>query len=160
MWPQKIRRFTSLHYLSSSNSKNTNQRHIWLAVMDHWFSKLSANIQCKKNNYSAFWIFQKLCQNINKKKLYFGIFWALKSKLEIIHAATSIVLFLPDSNHCFFICVVPYIPMCLYYFLILYFYFHLLFHSLLAKRHILQFTMFDSISLQPAHNITEIRNTS
>ena len=38
-------------------------------------------------------------------------------------------------------------------------YFYLLFLSLLATRHTLQFTMFDSISLQPAHNITEIRKT-
>ena len=79
-----------------------------------------------------------------------GIFWAFKSKLQIVHAATYIALFLPDSNNCFFICLVPYIHICLYYFLILCFYFHLLFHSLLATRHILQFTMFDSISLQPA----------
>ena len=37
------------------------------------------------------------------------------------------------------------------------FYFHLLFLTLLATTHILQFTMFDSISLQPARNITEIK---
>ena len=33
-------------------------------------------------------------------------------------------------------------------------------HSLLATRQILQFTMFDSISLQPVRNIKEVRNTS
>ena len=48
---------------------------------------------------------------------------------------------------------------CLNHFLNLCFYFHLLFHSLLATKHIPQFIMFDSISLQPASNITEIRNT-
>ena len=32
-----------------------------------------------------------------------------------MHAATYIALFLPDSNKCFFICLVPYIPFCLYY---------------------------------------------
>ena len=47
----------------------------------------------------------------------------------------------------------PYIPICLYYFLFLCFYFHLLFHYLLATTNILQFTIFDSISLQPALNI-------
>ena len=47
----------------------------------------------------------------------------------------------------------PYIPICLYYFLFLCFYFHLLFHSFLATTNILQFTMFDSISLQPTLNI-------
>ena len=40
------------------------------------------------------------------------------------------------------------------------FYFHLLFPSLFTTKHIVQFTMFDSISLQPARNITEIRNIS
>ena len=38
----------------------------------------------------------------------------------------------------------------LYYFLILCSYFHLLFLTLLVTRYILQFTMFDPISLQPA----------
>ena len=59
----------------------------------------------------------------------------------------------------FSICLVPYIYICLYYFLILCSFFHLLFLTLLATRHILQFTMFDSISLQPARNITEIKKT-
>ena len=74
-----------------------------------------------------------------------------------------VALFLPDSNNHFFICLVPFIPICFYYFLILCFCFHLLFHSLLAKRQILQFTMINSTSLQPlqpARNISEIRNTS
>ena len=128
--------------------------------MDHWFSKLSANIQCEKSNHSLFLNFPKICKNFDKKNYVPGISWAFKSKLQIILAATYMALFLPDTNNCYFLyCIVP-IPMCLYYFLILYFYFHLLFHSLLAKRHILQFTMFDSISLQSAHNITEMRNTS
>ena len=65
-------------------------------------------------------------------------------------------LFSPDSNKCFFISLVPYIHIYLYYFLILCSYFHPLFLTLLATRHILQFTIFDSISLQPARNITEI----
>ena len=66
-------------------------------------------------------------------------------------------LFLPDSNKCFLICQVSYLHICLYYFLILCSYFHHLFLTLLATRHILQFTMFDSISLKPARNITEIK---
>ena len=57
----------------------------------------------------------------------------------------------------FFICLVPYIHFCLYYFLILC-YFHLPFLTLLATRHILQFIMFDSISLKTARNIMEIKN--
>ena len=32
-----------------------------------------------------------------------------------MYAATYIALFLPDSNKYFFICLVPYIPFCLYY---------------------------------------------
>ena len=103
-----------------------------------------------------FLIFQKLCQNINKKTT----FWLFKSKLQINDGATYFALFRPDSNNCFFICLVPYIHICLYFFLILCFYFHLLFHFLLATRHILQFTMSNLISLQPARNITEIKNTS
>ena len=56
----------------------------------------------------------------------------------------------------FFTSLVPYIHIRLYYFLILCSYFHPLFLTLLATRHILQFTIFDSISLQPARIITEI----
>ena len=50
----------------------------------------------------------------------------------------------------FLMCLVPYIHIFLCYFLILCFYLHRLFLTLLATRHILQFTMFDSISLQLA----------
>ena len=92
-----------------------------------------------------------------QKNYISGIFWAFKSKLQIIHAATYIALFLPDSYNCFFKCLVLYVHICLYYFLILCFYFHLLFHALLTTRHILQFTLLDSISLQPVRNITEIK---
>ena len=35
------------------------------------------------------------------KKCISSIFWAFKSKLQIIHAATYIGLFLPGSNNCF-----------------------------------------------------------
>ena len=140
-------RFKSLHHFSSNNSKNANWRHISLAATDHWNSKLSTNIQCEKNNHSAFLIFQKLCQNINKKNYISDIFLAFRIKLQIIHAATYIALLLPDSNNCFFICLLPYIHICLYYFLILCFYFHILFYVLLATRHNLQFTMLDSIAL-------------
>ena len=73
------------------------------------------------------------------------IFWAFKSKLQIIHAATYITLF-AGSNNCFFIGLVPCIPICLYYFFILCFYFHLLFPSLLVTRYILQSTMFITTS--------------
>ena len=70
--------------------------------------------------------------------------------------------FLPESNHshsnkCFFLCLVPYIHICLHYFFIFCFYFHLLFLTLLTTRHTLQFTTFDSILLQPACIITEIK---
>ena len=59
----------------------------------------------------------------------------------------------------FFICLVPYMYIFLYYFLILCSYFHLLFLTPLVTRHILLFSMFDSVSLQPARNIMEIRKT-
>ena len=98
-------------------------------------------------------IFLNISQNLQKikKNKNSEQFWTFKSKLRIIHAATYI--------HCFFLTLinvfllVPYIHICLYYFLILCSYFHLLFLTLLAARHILQFTMLDSISLQPAREI-------
>ena len=91
-----------------------------------------------------------------------SLFWAFKSKLQIIHAASYVVLFLPDSNNCFLYvqcqCHISLSGSTILSFCV--FIFHLLFHSLLSTRHILQFTMFDSISLVPARNISEIRNTS
>ena len=89
-----------------------------------------------------------------QQKIYIsGIFWAFKITLQIIHAPSYIALFLPDSNNSLFICLVPYIHICLYYCLVLCCYCNLLFHALLATRHIVQFTMFYSISLQSAHKI-------
>ena len=66
---------------------------------------------------------------ISAKKLYFWLFCVFKSKLQINHAATYIELFLPDSNNWFFIYLVPHIHICLYYFLILCFHFHLFGYS-------------------------------
>ena len=59
----------------------------------------------------------------------------------------------------FYICLKSHAHICLYYFLILCSDFHLLFLTLPSTRDILLFTMFDSILLQPARNITEIRKT-
>ena len=150
----KIKHLTSLHHFSSNNPKSTNRIHTSLAGADHLNSKLFTNIQCEKNNHSAFLLFQKICKKIIKKNYISNIFWTFKGKLQIVHAATYIALLLPDSNNYFFICLVPYIHICLYYFLILCFYFHLLFLTLLATRHILQFTMFCLISC----NIRELKN--
>ena len=87
-----------------------------------------------------------------------GILWAFKCKLQIIQAGPNIALFIPDSNNCFFIYLVTYTHICIYYFLILCLcFFHLLLLTPLATRHILQLAMFDSISLQPARNITEVK---
>ena len=44
----------------------------------------------------------EICQKTKKKIYISGIFWAFKSKLQIIHGATYITLFLPDSNNCFY----------------------------------------------------------
>ena len=90
--------------------------------------------------------------------LSLSLYRTFKSKLQIFLAANYIALFLPDTNNCFFIWIVPYIHICFYYFLILCFYFHL--SSLLLMKHILDFTMFHIIPLQTARNITEIKNTS
>ena len=108
-----------------------------------------------------FFEFSKNLQKLWQKNYIPGIFWAFKRKFHIIFAANYIALFLPDTSNCFFlICIIPCIHICFYYFLILCFYFHLLFLNFLAMKHILQFTIFHIISLQTAHNIMEIRNTS
>ena len=52
----------------------------------------------------------------------------------------------------------PYLFLVFFSFCILIF--TLFFLTLLVTRHILQFTMFDSILLNPTRNITEIKNTS
>ena len=109
---------------------------------------------------TQFFQYSETLPEYQQKNYISGLFRAFKSKLQVLHGATYIALFLLDSDNCFYICLVPYIPICLYYFLILCFYFHLLSSFLLATRHILEFTIFDSISLQPARNISEIRNTS
>ena len=133
--------------------------HEYALLFFNWNSKLSTNIQWKKKNHFVFLIFQKLCQNITKKTYFWHIFGPLK-----VNYRSFTRLF---TLHCFFLtlktaflCLVPYIPISIYYFLILRFYFHLLLPSLLTTIYILQFTMYYSISLQPAHNIKEIRNTS
>ena len=54
--------------------------------------------------------------------------------------------------------IYPYLFLVFFSFCILIF--TLFFLTLLATRHILQFTMFDSILLNPTRNITEIKNTS
>ena len=124
-----------------------------------WSLKFSAFYKYSvwEKNHSVFLIFPRICKKIDKKNNIPGIFWAFKSKLQIILAATYMALFLPETNNCFRMCIIPYIHICFYYFLILCFYFHLLFFTLLATKHILQFTMFHIISLQTARNITEIK---
>ena len=123
-------RLTTLHLFSSNNSKNTKWRHNWLTGTDHWDSKLSTNIQYEKNNHSADLIFQKTCKEVNKKQYFWHI---LDIQKQIIDNSWSYLhsLFLPDSNKCFFICLVPCIRICFYYFLILcsYFYFFFLLFS-------------------------------
>ena len=60
----KTRLFMSLHYISSSNSKNTNYRHISLTGTDHCNSKLSKNTQFKKGKLLPFLIFKKIYKKI------------------------------------------------------------------------------------------------
>ena len=111
----------------------------------------------RKQPLSFFTISENLREN-RQKNYISGIFRAFKSKLQIIPAATYIALFLPDSNKCFFICLVSYIPIHIIpIHIILCSYFYHIFLALLATRRILQFTMFDSILLEPARNSTEIK---
>ena len=46
------------------------------------------------------------------------MFCVFKSKLEINHAAIYIALFLPDSNNCFFVCLVSYTHICFNYYVL------------------------------------------
>ena len=95
-----------------------------------------------------------------KLNYIFDISWTFKSKLQTIRPANSIHHFFLTLINIFFISLVPSIHICLYYFLILCSYFHSLFLTILSTRHILQFKMFDLISLQPAQSITEIKDAS
>ena len=104
----------------------------------------------RKTTTQFFYISKNLQEN-RQENYISGIIWDFKCKLHIIIVATYIPLFLPDPSNCFFIYIIPYIHICFYYFLILCF--------LLATKHILHFTMVDTISLQPARNITEIKKT-
>ena len=108
---------------------------------------------------TQFFDISKNLQENRQENYISGIIWDFKCKLHIIIVATYIPLFLPDPSNCFFIYIIPYIHICFYYFLILCFHFHLLFLTLLATKHILYFTMVDTISLQPARNITQIKKT-
>ena len=112
----------------------------WLELITEMLSFLK--IFSVRKATTQLFIISETLPEYRQKNCTSGIFWASKSKWQIIHTATYIALFLPDSSNCFFTCLVPYIPICLYYFLILCFYLHLRFPSLLATRHILQFTMF------------------
>ena len=86
------------------------------------------------------------------------LFWIFKKEITDNSCGYFHWLFLPDSNKCFFICLAtyihPYLSLLFSHFVFL---FSPSFFTLFATRHILLFTMFDLISLQPAYNITEIR---
>ena len=92
------------------------------------------------------------------KKYISGILWVSKSKLQLLLAATYVVLFLSDSSnyifsiYVFLIYLLLYFHVCLYHFFFGFFfcfYFHLLFLTLVVTRHIVQFTMFDLIHCSP-----------
>ena len=98
-------------------------------------------------------------QESQQKNYISDIFWTFKSKLQVIRGATYI--------HCFFLTLInifyifntihSYLSLLFSHFVFLFSFVYLLFLTLLATRHILQFTIFDSISLQPARSITEIK---
>ena len=108
-------------------------------------------VQFEKSNHSDFLIFQKNCKKMNKKRTYFG-------PLNANYRQFMWLFTLHCFSFLFSVCLAPYINICLCYFLILCFYFLLLFLFLFAKKNILQFKIFDLISLQPARNITKIKN--
>ena len=69
---RKLSRFLTLHHIFSNNSKNTNQRDIWLTGTDHFISKLSKNVQFKKDIHLFFSIFQKICNKAKVQRSYYG----------------------------------------------------------------------------------------
>ena len=87
----------------------------WLELIPEILSFLQI-FSVRKTTTPLFQYFRNSTR-ISTKNQICGIIWAFKSKLQIIHVAIYIALFLPDSNNCFFICL--YIPVSLYYSLIL-----------------------------------------
>ena len=127
----------------------------WLEVITEILSfQQIFNVRKKKN--IQFFEFSKNLKKIDKKTIFLGYFGPLKANYRLFLQLITLHYFF--LTLLFFICIIPYIHICSYYFLILCFYFHLLFLNLPATKHILHFTMFHIISLQTARNITEIRN--
>ena len=115
----------------------------------------------RKTTTDFFLNFPKICKNFDKKTISLAYFGPLNANFTLfLQLITLHCFFLTLVTVFFLICIIPCIHICFYYFLILCFYFHLLFLNFLAMKHILQFTIFHIISLQTAHNIMEIRNTS
>ena len=106
----------------------------------------------EKEPLSVFNISENL-SNYQQQKTISGLFWAYKSKLQIIHVATYISLFLPDCNNCFSVCLVPYLSIIFSFFVFIFTFLLILF----LPRNILQFTMFDFILLQHPHNTMQIK---
>ena len=143
---------------------------------DHWNSKLEKNTQCEKTYHSSFSTLQKLFKKINKK-IISDIFWAYKSwhgcsPISLLHISRTNAV---SANwgwfirlltlHCFFLTLLyfyifstiyPYLSLLFSHFV---FSFLPCFFTFLSTSHILQYTMFDSISLQPARNNTRWKNT-
>ena len=134
------------HFSSNNSEILTKNIFHWLELITEILSFLQ--IFSVRKTTTKLLIFQKLYQNVNKKNYICGIFWAFKSKLQIIHTATYIALFLPDSYNCFFF----FICLKFSHFVFL---FSPSFHTLLTTRHIKH-----EISLKPTCNITKIKNTS
>ena len=129
----------------------TKDKIYWLELITE-ILKLSTNIQCEKNNHPAYLIFQKICKKVNKKLIFLTYFGPLK--LQIILSVTYIhCFFLTLINvSCMFSTIHPHLSL---------FFSHLVFlfsPSFSCHETILQFTMFDSISLKLARNITQIKN--
>ena len=99
--PKKNQALTSLYHFVTQ--KNTNWRHISLARGDHWDSKLSANIQCEKNNLSVFSNFPKICKKIHKKSMFLANFWQITEYSHgYLHCTVS-----SWHQKLIFICIIP-----------------------------------------------------
>ena len=118
----------------------------WLEVITKTLSFLQM-FNVTKSNHSVYNIFLKTSNKINRKLYFWKILGLSKQNADNSHDGA---LFPSDSNNSFFICLVPYILIGHYYFLIFSFYFHLFSYSSFHGRHsaILN-VLFDFITICP-----------
>ena len=131
----------------------------WLELITEILGSLQIFNVRKTTTQFFFNISKNLQENRQKKTIFMAHFGPLKANYRLFLRLLTL--------HCFFLTLITdfymfnvVYPYLLLLFSHLVFLFSSFFLILLTTRHILQFIMFDTISLQPARNITEIKSTS